>query len=46
VTYRSLLQGRRRTLHARIVDALEGLFAARLAEQVERLDLHAWQGEV
>jgi hypothetical protein len=28
------------------VDALEGLYADRLAEQAERLAHHAWQGEV
>jgi tetratricopeptide (TPR) repeat protein len=28
------------------VDAIEGLYADRLAEQVERLAHHAWQGEV
>jgi class 3 adenylate cyclase/DNA-binding winged helix-turn-helix (wHTH) protein len=46
VAYGSLLQERRCTLHARIVDAIEGLYADRLAEQVERLAHHAWQGEV
>jgi predicted ATPase len=39
VVYGSLLQERRRTLHARIVEALEGQYADRLAEQVGRLDL-------
>jgi predicted ATPase/class 3 adenylate cyclase len=46
VTYGSLLQERRRVLHARIVEALEGLYADRLAEQVERLAHHAFRGEV
>ena len=46
VAYNSLLQERRRTLHARIVDTIELLYADRLAEQVERLAHHAWQGEV
>jgi tetratricopeptide (TPR) repeat protein len=46
VAYSSLLQERRRVLHARIVEALEGLYADRLAEQVERLAHHALQGEV
>jgi DNA-binding winged helix-turn-helix (wHTH) protein/tetratricopeptide (TPR) repeat protein len=46
VAYSSLLQERRCTLHARILDALEGLYVARLAEQVERLAHHAWHGEV
>ena len=39
VAYSSLLQERRRVLHARIVEALETLYADRLAEQVERLAL-------
>jgi tetratricopeptide (TPR) repeat protein len=46
VTYRSLLQERRRVLHARIVDALEVLFSDRLSEQAERLAHHALRGEV
>jgi predicted ATPase len=46
VTYGSLLQERRRALHARIADALEGLYADCLAEQVERLAHHTWQGEM
>jgi class 3 adenylate cyclase/tetratricopeptide (TPR) repeat protein len=46
VAYSSLLQERRRTLHARIVEALEGLAADRLAEQVDRLAHHALRGEV
>jgi predicted ATPase len=46
VAYSSLLQERRCILHARIVAALEGHYADRLAEQVERLAHHAWQGEV
>jgi len=33
-------------LHARIVEALEALYAERLAEQVERLAHHALRGEV
>ena len=37
VAYGSLLQERRRALHTRIVEALEGLAEDRLAEQVERL---------
>jgi tetratricopeptide (TPR) repeat protein len=37
----SVLQERKRTLHARIVDALEGLAPERRAEQVERLAHHA-----
>jgi len=46
VAYSSLLQERRRGLHARIVDAMETLSADRQAEQVERLAHHALQGEV
>jgi class 3 adenylate cyclase/tetratricopeptide (TPR) repeat protein len=46
VAYSSLLQERRRTLHARIVQALQGLAPDRLAEQVERLAHHALRGEV
>jgi tetratricopeptide (TPR) repeat protein len=46
VAYRSLLQEWRRTLHARIVEAIEALAGDRLAEQVERLAHHALQGEV
>ena len=37
---------RRRALHARIVEAIETLYADRLAEQVERLARHAFWGEV
>ena len=46
VAYGSLLQERRRALHARIVEALEALAPDRLAEQVERLAHHALRGEV
>jgi tetratricopeptide (TPR) repeat protein len=46
VAYDSLLQERRRALHARIVEAIETLYADRLAEQVERLARHAFWGEV
>ena len=46
VAYGSLLQERRRVLHARIVEALETLAAERLTEQVERLAHHALRGEV
>jgi predicted ATPase len=46
VAYGSLLQARRRTLHARIVEALETRSADRLAEQVEQLAHHALRGEV
>jgi predicted ATPase len=46
VAYNSLLQERRRALHTRIVDAIEGLFADRLTAQVERLAHHALRGEM
>ena len=46
VAYSSLLQERRRLLHARIVEALEQLHADRLAEHVEHLALHAFRGAV
>jgi tetratricopeptide (TPR) repeat protein len=46
VAYGSLLQERRRGLHARIVEALERLAPDRLAEQVDRLAHHALRGEV
>jgi class 3 adenylate cyclase/tetratricopeptide (TPR) repeat protein len=46
VAYSSLLQERRRGLHARIVATLEALSADRLAEQVDRLAHHALRGEV
>jgi predicted ATPase len=46
VAYGSLLHERRRALHARIVEALEGLAGGRLTEQVERLANHALRGAV
>ena len=46
VAYGGLLHERRRALHARTVEALEGLYADRLTEQVERLAHHALRGEV
>jgi tetratricopeptide (TPR) repeat protein len=46
VAYGSLLQERRRALHVRIVEAIEVLYPARLAEQVDRLAHHALRGEV
>jgi len=46
VAYGSLLQERRRVLHARIVETLEALAGAQMAEQVERLAHHALRGEV
>ena len=46
VSYGSLLQERRRVLHAQIVEALEALGGDRLTDQVERLAHHAFRGEV
>jgi class 3 adenylate cyclase/tetratricopeptide (TPR) repeat protein len=46
VAYASVLQDRRRAVHARIVEAIEALYPDRLAEQVERLAHHAFRGEV
>jgi tetratricopeptide (TPR) repeat protein len=46
VSYGSLLQERRQSLHAHIVKALERLSADLLAEQVERLAHHAFRGAV
>jgi class 3 adenylate cyclase/tetratricopeptide (TPR) repeat protein len=46
VAYGSLLQERRRALHARIVEALEALTGDRVGEQIERLAHHALRGEV
>jgi class 3 adenylate cyclase/tetratricopeptide (TPR) repeat protein len=46
VAYGSLLQERRRVLHAHIVEALEALAGDQLAEHVERLAHHALRGEV
>jgi class 3 adenylate cyclase/tetratricopeptide (TPR) repeat protein len=45
VTYSGILHERRRDIHARIVDAIEQLYADRLGEQVERLAHHAMRGE-
>ena len=46
VAYGGLLQERRRSLHASIVEASERLYADRLTEQAERLAQHAVRGEV
>ena len=46
VTYGTVLHDRRRALHGRIVEAIERLYADRLGEQVERLALHAFRGEL
>jgi predicted ATPase len=46
VAYGSLLQERRRALHARVVEAIEKLYSDRLSEQIERLAHHALRGEL
>jgi class 3 adenylate cyclase/tetratricopeptide (TPR) repeat protein len=46
VAYGSLLLERRRVLHARIVEVLEGIVGDRVAEEVERLAHHSVRGEV
>src|SRR5262249_51324877 len=46
VAYGGLLQERRRSLHARILEAMELLYGERLTEHVERLAHHALRGEV
>jgi class 3 adenylate cyclase/tetratricopeptide (TPR) repeat protein len=46
VTYGSLLQERRRSLHGQIVENIERLYADRLAEQIERVAHHAYHGGV
>jgi len=46
VAYGSLLQDRRRALHARIVDGIERVYADRLIEHIDRLAHHVFRGEV
>ena len=46
VAYGSLLQDRRRSMHAAVVEGIERLYRGRLTEQVERLAYHALRGEV
>ncbi|HEX2520985.1 MAG TPA: AAA family ATPase, partial [Terriglobia bacterium] len=46
VAYNSLVQERRRALHAQLVTAIEKLYADRTTEQVEHLAHHAFRGEV
>jgi len=46
VTYSGVLHERRRNIHARVVDAIEKLYADRLGEQVERLAHHAVRAEL
>ena len=45
VAYGAVLQDKRRALHARIMQAMEQIYAQRLDEQVERLAHHALRGE-
>ena len=44
VAYGSVLQERRRALHASVAEAIERLYPDRLAEQVELLAHHAFHG--
>lgn len=46
VAYESLLHDRRRSTHARIMQAIEMLYAGRLDEHVERLAHHALRAEL
>jgi class 3 adenylate cyclase/tetratricopeptide (TPR) repeat protein len=46
VTYGTLLRERRKTLHARIVGAIERCYPDRPTEHIERLAHHAVQGEL
>ncbi len=46
VSYGTLLQDRRKALHARIVGAIERFYPDRLTEHVERLAHHAVRGEM
>jgi DNA-binding SARP family transcriptional activator/predicted ATPase len=46
VAYASVLKERRRSMHVRLVDVIEKLYAQRLDEHVERLAHHAIAGEL
>ena len=46
VAYSGVLHERRREIHARVVSAIEELYADRLDEHVERLADHAERGEI
>jgi tetratricopeptide (TPR) repeat protein len=46
VAYGSLVQERRRGLHAHIMETIESLYGDRLTERVEQLAHHAWHGAV
>ena len=45
VAYGSLLDGRRKLLHARLVPIIEQSYVGRLEEHIERLAHHAFRGE-
>ena len=45
VAYQNLLQDRRRELHVKVMEAIERVYADRLAEQVEELARHSVRGE-
>lgn len=46
VAYGSVLQDRRQAMHRALVDAIERIYAGRLAEQIERLAHHAVSGQM
>lgn len=46
VAYSGVLRETRREIHARVVGAIERIYADRLAEQVERLAYHSVRGEL
>jgi DNA-binding NtrC family response regulator/tetratricopeptide (TPR) repeat protein len=46
VAYAGLVPERRRTLHARVVRAIEHAYGERAGEQIEQLAHHAFQGEL
>jgi class 3 adenylate cyclase/predicted ATPase len=46
VAYGSILQERRRAIHARVVEAIERIYPERLTDQVDLLAHHALRGEL
>ncbi len=46
VAYGGLLQSRRRSLHGKIVEAIERIYSERLPEHVEKLGIHAFRGDL
>ncbi|MFY9768617.1 MAG: hypothetical protein WAK04_00055 [Xanthobacteraceae bacterium] len=46
VAYSGVLRDRRRAIHSRALNAIETIYADRLAEQVERLAYHAERGAI